>query len=183
MSLLLPHLRRVRIEAKGLTATQWSSPQEKAKLANAILAFVAKGLPEEGSARRCTSASARCGGLSPALTGTALRAGISARRRGVSPSSIRSSRAAGSAIPPGPGQTWKAGSRHFWSSIRCLTCIALNCGRKRSGANRRCCADCSTVTACRPIMQAAFHWLRRYLHLCPGSSLFRWVCSDTLRCP
>ncbi|MEN3177704.1 hypothetical protein ABDK75_17220 [Gluconobacter sp. OJA] len=48
MSLLLPHLRRVRIEAEGLTATQWSSPQDKAKLANAILAFVAKGLPEEG---------------------------------------------------------------------------------------------------------------------------------------
>ena len=48
MSLLLPHLRRVRIEAEGLTATQWSSAQDKAKLANAILAFVAKGLPEEG---------------------------------------------------------------------------------------------------------------------------------------
>ncbi|MCI1374123.1 MAG: hypothetical protein LKH33_08315 [Acetobacter sp.] len=48
MSLLLPHLRHVRIESEGLKATQWSSPQDKAKLANAILDFFAKGLPEEG---------------------------------------------------------------------------------------------------------------------------------------
>lgn len=140
MSLLLPRLRRVRVEAEGLTATQWSSPQDKAKLANAILAFVAKGLPEEGFSKALYQRISQMWGFIACFNRNGFAGRYFSTTQGRLAFLDQIIARGGIGIPPGPGQTWKAGSRLFWSSIRCRTCTAPNCGRRLSEANRRCCA-------------------------------------------
>lgn len=47
-----PKMRLPPIAADNLTATEWASKEEKAKLGNAILAFIAKGMPTQGWTQR-----------------------------------------------------------------------------------------------------------------------------------
>lgn len=47
-----PALRRPPIAARGLTATEWSSAEEKARIGNALLGFIARGMPESAWNKR-----------------------------------------------------------------------------------------------------------------------------------
>ena len=43
-----PALRRPALAAGGFTATRWHSADEKARMGDAILAFIARGMPRSG---------------------------------------------------------------------------------------------------------------------------------------
>ncbi|MBB2199897.1 hypothetical protein HLH44_21165 [Gluconacetobacter sp. 1c LMG 22058] len=51
VGLQLPSLRRPPLAAGGFVATRWASAEDKARMGDAILAFVARGMPRSGWTR------------------------------------------------------------------------------------------------------------------------------------